>query len=205
VVDEQEPIRDARRIRALSHPLRIELLELLGDGELTATQCAELTGESPANCSFHLRTLAKYGFIEPAERSGRERPWRRSAAAAHTVATPDFDDPASVRAVGELARIAVDRAVDGVRLWIDAAADEPPEWMDASLVSSSGVWVTRDELEELSTAVRHLTDRFADREQDPTRRPAGARPARLFAVAAPDVARERRHGRTGDPTGGDAS
>ncbi len=187
-----EPIRDARRIRALSHPLRIELLELLGERALTATQCAELTGESPANCSFHLRTLAKYGFIEPAERVGRERPWRRSAAAAQTVATPDHDDPASVRAVGELARLSADRSMEHVHAWLDASAAEPAEWLDASLVSSAAMWVTSEELDEVSAVVRHLTDRFAARQHDPALRPVGARPARLFAVVAPDVARERR-------------
>ena len=34
-------------------------------------------GESPSNCSFHLRQLAKYGFVEEAEGgTGRQRPWR---------------------------------------------------------------------------------------------------------------------------------
>ena len=34
-------------------------------------------GESPSNCSFHLRQLAKYGFVEEAEGgTGRQRPWQ---------------------------------------------------------------------------------------------------------------------------------
>jgi hypothetical protein len=34
-----------------------------------------MLGESPANCAFHLRTLAKYGFVEEAgDGRGRERP-----------------------------------------------------------------------------------------------------------------------------------
>ena len=58
-------IADARSMRALAHPLRLRLLEYLAlRGPLTATQCAELVGESPASCSFHLRQLAKYGFVE---------------------------------------------------------------------------------------------------------------------------------------------
>jgi DNA-binding transcriptional ArsR family regulator len=70
---------DARAIRALAHPVRLSLLELLAHtGTLTATQASEILGESPANCAFHLRTLARYGFV--AEAGGgrrRERPWRR--------------------------------------------------------------------------------------------------------------------------------
>src|SRR5262252_8581356 len=71
-------ITDARAMRALAHPLRLALLEaLMHAGTLTATQASELLGESPANCAFHLRTLAKYGFVEEAGGGrGRERPWR---------------------------------------------------------------------------------------------------------------------------------
>jgi DNA-binding IclR family transcriptional regulator len=43
----------------------------------TATQLAERVGESPANCSWHLRQLARYGFVEEAGGgTGREGPWR---------------------------------------------------------------------------------------------------------------------------------
>src|SRR5260370_36072891 len=65
-------------MRALAHPLRWALLEALGPaGTLTATEASELLGESPANCAFHLRTLAKYGFLEEAGGGrGRQRPWR---------------------------------------------------------------------------------------------------------------------------------
>ena len=95
---------DPERIRALAHPLRLALLDYLDDvGEATATQCAKHTGESVANCSFHLRLLARYGFIEPAEPRGRERPWRPSADRSTFV--PDESVPGSVRAVVELAEI----------------------------------------------------------------------------------------------------
>jgi DNA-binding transcriptional ArsR family regulator len=57
---EVEPLTDARTIRALAHPLRLRMLDLLAErGPLTATRLSEYVGESPANCSFHLRTLAR--------------------------------------------------------------------------------------------------------------------------------------------------
>ena len=75
---EQLELTDPRAMRAIAHPVRIELLRALSKGPKTATQCAELVGESPQSCSYHLRTLAKYGFIEPAEAAnGKERPWRK--------------------------------------------------------------------------------------------------------------------------------
>jgi hypothetical protein len=73
-------LTDPKAIRALAHPMRWALLEALGDaGTLTATQASDMLGESPANCAFHLRTLAKYGFVEEAGGGrGRERPWRQT-------------------------------------------------------------------------------------------------------------------------------
>jgi DNA-binding transcriptional ArsR family regulator len=76
--DNQLELHDPRAMRALAHPVRIDLLRVLGGGPKTATECAESTGESPQSCSYHLRTLAKYGFVERAEaRNGKERPWRK--------------------------------------------------------------------------------------------------------------------------------
>src|SRR5262249_32862120 len=70
-------LTDAKAMRALAHPLRVALLDLFGYHDtLTATQASELLGESPANCAFHLRTPAKYGFVREAGGGrGRERPW----------------------------------------------------------------------------------------------------------------------------------
>lgn len=70
--------RDARTLRALAHPLRLRLLAVAAsEGTITTTSASERTGESSGNCSFHLRLLAKYGFLESARgRDQRERPWR---------------------------------------------------------------------------------------------------------------------------------
>ena len=82
-------ITDPTVMRALAHPVRMALIELFGvHATLTATQASEALGESPANCAFHLRTLAKYGFIEEAGGGrGRERPWKASDAVARASAS----------------------------------------------------------------------------------------------------------------------
>src|ERR1700751_5891566 len=69
-------------MHALAHPTRLALLDPLHAVEqATATECAEFVDESPSSCSYHLRALAKWGFVEEAEqRPGRERPWRAAAA-----------------------------------------------------------------------------------------------------------------------------
>src|SRR3984957_13611496 len=74
-------ITDAQTMRALSHPVRIALIEALTVyGAMTATQVGERIGESSTTCSFHLRQLAKYGFVEEAGGGkGRARPWRMTS------------------------------------------------------------------------------------------------------------------------------
>ncbi len=70
---------DARSLVALAHPLRIRIRDQLRrEGPATATQLAQQFGESSGATSYHLRMLARHGFVEPDpdHDSGRERWWR---------------------------------------------------------------------------------------------------------------------------------
>jgi len=77
-------LTDPKEVRALAHPLRLRLLtELQARDAATATVLADALGEPVNRVSFHLRLLAKYGFIEEAPelaRDGRDRWWRRTHA-----------------------------------------------------------------------------------------------------------------------------
>lgn len=180
-----ERITDPARIRALAHPVRLRLLDYLGDvKEATATQCGDAIGESAANASFHLRILQKYGYIERADRRGREKPWR--------VRTADFDirpDPeiaGSMAAVQAVASFGLESEFLRAMEYFAHVDREADEWVQASTFTRSSFWATSEELAELSRELQHLTDRFAGRHADPSKRPAGARYARMFAVANPD-------------------
>lgn len=178
-------VSDPARLRALAHPLRIRLFDLLNDrAELTASECAELVGESPASCSFHLRTLEKYGFIERAEARGREKPWRLSAPSWDM--RPEPGQRASLAAVAEIALMGLDLDVARVRSYFQHIGTEPDEWVQASTFNRATFWATADELAELSRDLQHITDRFAGRQADPALRPEGARYARMTAITHPD-------------------
>ncbi|WP_116066593.1 winged helix-turn-helix domain-containing protein [Asanoa ferruginea] len=71
-------LQGAAAMRALAHPTRIALIEALRlHSTLTATEASSLIGESPTNCAFHLRALARFGFVEEVGAGpGRRRPWR---------------------------------------------------------------------------------------------------------------------------------
>src|SRR5580698_7957972 len=100
------PVRltDPKMMRALAHPARIAIWSHIAlRGSVTATECAQVAGLSPSACSYHLRSLAKYGFIEEdraAAGDGRERPWRAKLLALNINGGPDT--PPAVRAAGQM-------------------------------------------------------------------------------------------------------
>lgn len=176
-------------MRALAHPVRLALLEHLAvAGTLTAAQAGERLNETPANCSFHLRILAKYGFVEMAgDGRGRARPWRRVSGG---IGTPElYDDQADpeTAATGRaLTDIIVNRHLDSIRRY--RAASEPavpPEWRSLGGHTNAIAHLTLDELAELRSDLIALLTRHAGRSAQPTLRPAGSRPVQVFAFIMP--------------------
>jgi DNA-binding transcriptional ArsR family regulator len=53
----------ARRFRVLADPLRVRMLDLLRDGELSVTAIAEQLGAGQQNVSKHLNVLAGAGMV----------------------------------------------------------------------------------------------------------------------------------------------
>jgi DNA-binding transcriptional ArsR family regulator len=72
------------QLKALGHPLRVRVLEMLGqEGEwqLTNRELAQRLGVDPGHLHFHVRMLLKAGLIELADSAGkgREKPYRSVA------------------------------------------------------------------------------------------------------------------------------
>ncbi|MHB8246742.1 MAG: helix-turn-helix domain-containing protein [Acidimicrobiales bacterium] len=183
-------VSDARTLRALAHPVRIALIETLSlRGALTATEAAELIGESPTTCSFHLRQLAKYGFVEEAGGGkGRARPWQMSSIGM-TIST-EGDDPEAELAAGALMRLLHERQLDRYRTWLQTRASYPKAWQKAAGESEHVFYLTVEELEALSAELlAFLLPRYRERLTDLAARPAGAIPVELllftYPIAAP--------------------
>ncbi|TMR09140.1 helix-turn-helix transcriptional regulator [Nonomuraea turkmeniaca] len=72
-------VLDAKGLRALAHPVRVQLVDLLRKhGPSTATRLAERLGVNSGTASYHLRRLGAAGFVEEDTERGnaRERWWR---------------------------------------------------------------------------------------------------------------------------------
>jgi predicted transcriptional regulator len=178
------PLTDPREIRAIAHPVRIALLEALSrEGPLTCTQAAEFVDESPANCSFHLRTLAKYGFVEEAEGgSGRQRPWRRVSLGQSLELTEGGEAGVAVQAFAHLAH---SRTFDRISTYVNTAPSYPKEWNDAAIMADWLVYLTPEELAEVRDAMLEQMSRFRPRTADKSLRPEGSRAVQLAAFGFP--------------------
>ena len=177
-------ITDPKALRALAHPLRWQLLEILGrEGTATATQCAKETGESVANCSYHLNMLAKYHFVEQAEGGqGREKPWRAVNTSVQ-VTTEGMDTDGAIAAQAASGAF-LDYELNQIKERHLTAHLEPPEWRRAVGVDNTHEFLTAEEVDELRDSVRDLMDKFRERRTNPELRPAGARSVTLFFSTA---------------------
>jgi DNA-binding MarR family transcriptional regulator len=183
--DDPLKIEDASAMRALAHPLKWTLMDvLLTEGSATSTRCAEVTGESQANCSFHLRQLARYGLVEEApSTSKKERPWRLTTVEqSRSRVQPDDERTEAVR---ELERVFVQHEFATLMRWVRTAADYSDAWRRASMRAGAIAWLTADELADLRDQIEELMLAFRDRVTDPAKRPAGSRLVRLFSAGYP--------------------
>ena len=179
-------VTDARTLKALTHPVRIALIEALSlESAMTATELGERIGESPTTCSFHLRQLAKYGFVEEAGGGkGRARPWRMSSIGYRFRETGN--DPEAQVAAGILSRLIRERQLDRYWTWRTTQASYPTEWREAASDNEHLFYMTADELAQLNTELLALLiPRYRERMTDPSQRPAGAVPVELLVFSYP--------------------
>lgn len=192
-------------MRALAHPVRMRLLEELTlRGPLTATEASNYVGESPSSCSFHLRTLAKYGFIEEAEGgTGRQRPWRAVSIGSRWETTSET--PAATRAAGEaLAAVVRDRDRRLLEQYLAHTDEFDDEWRRAAFNSNYAGWLTAAELADIQDKLHELWEPYLARFADAESRPDDSRLVHMFAYGFPrvDFLGERPHARDGgEPEG----
>jgi DNA-binding transcriptional ArsR family regulator len=183
---ELRKITDAQTMRALAHPVRIALIEELSvAGPMTATEVGERIGESPTTCSFHLRQLAKYGFVEEAGGGkGRARPWRMTSIGMSFSDT--HEDPEAEIAANALSRVIRERQLGRYQTWLQTKAAYPRRWREAADESEWGAYLTAEELDQVNAEiVTLLRSRFRERLTDPSKRPPGAALVEMLVLSYP--------------------
>jgi predicted ArsR family transcriptional regulator len=172
-----------RALRAVAHPVRIELLALLrAEGPQTASRCAERLGLSPKVCSYHLQLLGKYGLIEETgEGKGRARPWRLATKGVSYVHRPG-EDPAAASASDQLARTLLARDTRLVEEFIAARHELPENWRNVAAMLGDAVRLSPEQLGSLGHDLAAVLRRYAELS---TRPAVGAHPVHIAVYAVP--------------------
>jgi DNA-binding transcriptional ArsR family regulator len=173
-------------LRALAHPTRLRLLGLLRiDGDATATECSAKVGESPSSCSYHLRTLARHGFVEQVSSAdGRETRWHARVASIDFAAGAEEDEDfqrASSLARGALLEV----GDDAVRSYLAAERTFSPSWREAAAFLQTAIVATPEELDDLAERVAALLEPYQAGARK--RKPRGARLVHVSLRGVPDA------------------
>lgn len=185
-VDDVLELTDPRAMRALAHPVRLAILETLHtEATANATECSRQVGESPQACSYHLRSLAKWGIVRIVESpDGRETRWELASRGIRFASGAEGSHGVEAAAAA-LKTIVLDR---DDRILADFFAREhelPADWRDAAGFSSGIVYVTPAELAEVQNRVIEILNEFDRRNE--ADRPEGARRVDVAFRAIPRV------------------
>jgi DNA-binding transcriptional ArsR family regulator len=179
---------DPRSLRALAHPLRLRLLGALRlDGPATASTLARRFDETSGATSYHLRQLARHGFVteETGRGTARERWWRAVHQNTSVDVSQTLEEPHTAEALDFLLRKQLDMEIRAVRAWWAQRGTWSPEWLDAADSSDWSMRLTVDELAALSREIHEAIERRAaevrDRPPDP-----GTPVVRFFYRALPE-------------------
>ncbi len=180
-------LNDPLSIRALAHPLRLELQGLVGRaGTLTAADAARELGISQALASHHLRQLGKYGFVEQVEGDDqRSRPWRLTETS-HSWRGADAT-PEGRAAADVLEQLLAERALSGLVAWQEERVDWEPRWREHLGIGNSTVYLTAEEVADLEESIDALIARYVEARpiDDVDARPEGSMPINLTVIAVP--------------------
>jgi DNA-binding transcriptional ArsR family regulator len=158
---------DPDALKAVAHPLRRRILGVLSAGPATATKLAKALGENTGATSYHLRELARFGFVEdvPELARGKERWWRtrprdirwprRSSQSAESRVL--FDD---------MQRQGFEEDLEKLSRFAEKRDELPGDWPDALLYARGGTWLTAEELHQFWNDYMELFRRYWRAEED---------------------------------------
>lgn len=181
-------LTDPKAMRALAHPVRLAILELLRrNGPSTATELAPEVGATPSVTSWHLRHLAAFGLVRDSEPSAdrRYRRWEMVGRGFRFEMPEDPDDIEGRSAAALLVEQLFLRSADAPARWLTETAPLlEPAWQRAAGVADTRVIIAADELVAIQAQIENVLAPYVTREA--SARPAGSRRVRLLRYALPE-------------------
>jgi len=157
------PEASRNQMRALAHPVRMRILELLAQAPSTATKLAEEIGDSSGSTSYHLRALAKAGLIEEDEERGRgrERWWRRRPPKFLQIPTGAEDDEGRALET-QMWGTMVERDDEALQHFFPNLPELDAEWRRAATIANWNAWLTPDEVVGLAERLAEVVIQYRD-------------------------------------------
>ena len=184
---EQDRVLDSGALRALAHPLRVRIYDILSQyGPQTASSLAERLGESSGSTSYHLRALAKHDLIRECDDrgSGRERWWERPVGGVSFASPAAMKTPAGRSAtqivMNEFMRNRQQQLLDFIQ---DGIPDDDDPWAHGSMISTATARLTPEQSKELNFKIMAVIDATVDAYRDQTG--DGVRPVTIRADIFP--------------------
>lgn len=159
----------ATTVRALAHPLRVQILRYLELHErASVTDLAEEMGETTGATSYHLRQLARHGFVEEFDaeapttnRVGRKRRWWRMAVdQIHSDGYEFLNRDDTREAFAFLLRQEVEERARRLAHWYATANEWPEAWQRASSDSSGALDLDPKQTRALADELAELTAKY---------------------------------------------
>jgi DNA-binding transcriptional ArsR family regulator len=165
--NEQSRSLDAGALKALAHPLRVRIFDLLSErGPQTASTLAALVGETSGSMSYHLRALAAHDLIREVEGRGtaRERWWERPKGRID-LPGPDESMTPSNRAAAQIVTSEFFRLRhETLMAYLNRNESEiPEEWRDAGIIMTTYLDLSATQMEELKAELSGVVDQVIDR------------------------------------------
>jgi DNA-binding transcriptional ArsR family regulator len=191
-------ITDLEVLKGLAHPVRQRLYRLLGRiGPATNTMLARELGDAdPGLISYHLRELARHGFVEDVPDMGRDRRerWWRLVPGTMTWSELDFTAPGMRDAVDWIKKSTIGAEFEQLARFERSRDSWSARWQQAATNSKSYLYLAPEELDALCEEVEGVLRRWAEHGRQLRQRPdvngvaveSGRRPVLLFLHAFPD-------------------
>ena len=144
-------LTDPEELKALAHPLRQRILaRLRGHGPATSADLASHFGEDRGATSYHLRQLAKHGYLEIDQQrsAGRRKYWRAIAQDLRLPEPHEVAEPARSAAAVIERQWLEDSLNKLAQHWRERGAD--PDWDAASMMSTGTYRLTPEELRQFA-------------------------------------------------------
>lgn len=192
--EQTSPLTDPKALRAIAHPLRVRLYEILtAEGPATVSQLAEKLGAMVGTLSYHLRQLEAHGYIEEAPELAhdrRERWWRAIPGGLRWSEVALDDTPGGREAADAARRVLLGRQIDRLRHWNQHQSRWSGVWRDAAFSTDMLLTLTPHELRQFGDEISEVVHRWVERTRhrqatNGSRAAKGRRQVFFFAHAFP--------------------